>query len=223
MAGASSGLIVLADRQTSGRGRLGRSWQSAPGNLQASFVLRPDCSLSSAGQLSLLAAVALADMLGKQSPDHVDLKLKWPNDMLVDGAKVAGILLESAGDSAGRLTHVILGLGLNIAWCPLNVDYPVTSLRAAGFQEQSPKAWLSAYAISLETWLDRWQKDGFAEIREFWREWGYGLGDPIRLRLDQEDIDGRFLDLTDSGAILIEHADGTRRELMAGDVAFDDR
>ena len=164
--GAPSGTIVLADTQTGGRGRLGRAWQSRPGNLQASFILRPDCALRSAGQLSLLAGVALAETLIKHGPDGLDLRLKWPNDVLIGGAKVAGILLESAGDRLGRLDHVVLGIGLNIDWCPTSLSYPVTSLDAVGFEPRVPKDWLSAIASSLRLWLDRWQSQGFAGVRE---------------------------------------------------------
>jgi len=222
LAGAPSGTIVLADRQTAGRGRLGRHWQSTAGNLHASIILRPDCSLQAAAQLSLLAGVALADSLVSEGLDDRSIKLKWPNDVLIDGAKVAGILLESAGDKRGRLTYVILGIGVNLVWSPRDVGYPVTSLSAAGFAGRSPASWLSTYVGRLSYWLDRWQQDGFADVRGAWCERSYGLGGPIRLRLDREDVDGRFIDLTDAGALLIERTDGSRRELTAGDVVFAD-
>ena len=220
--GAPAGTVVLADRQTEGRGRLGRVWQSVPGNLHASILLRPDCALKAASQLSLLAGVALAELLARHGPDNLDLKLKWPNDVMIDRAKVAGILLESAGDNAGRLAHVIVGVGVNVAWSPDDLDYPVTSLEAAGFTALSPKGWLLAYTSSLAIWLDRWQRDGFAVVREAWCARSYGLGGPVRLRLDREDVDGKFVDLTEAGALLIEHADGSRRELTAGDVVYAD-
>lgn len=222
LAGAPSRTIILADRQTAGRGRLGRQWQSASGNLHASIILRPDCSLQKAAQLSLLAGVALTDCLAKAGMGKERIKLKWPNDVLIDGAKVAGILLESASDKRGRLTHVILGIGVNLTWSPIDVSYPVTTLEAAGFAHRPPVSWISAYARSLSTWLDRWQEDGFSGVRDAWRDRSYGLGGPIRLRLDREDIDGRFIDLTDGGALLIERTDGSRRELSAGDVIFAD-
>ncbi|MEM7043988.1 MAG: biotin--[acetyl-CoA-carboxylase] ligase [Pseudomonadota bacterium] len=221
-AGASSGTIVLADRQTTGRGRLGRRWHSEPGNLHASVLLRPDCSLKDAAQLSLLAGVALADVLIAECPAESVVRLKWPNDILIDGAKVAGILLESAGDKMGHLTHVILGVGVNLVWAPADVGYAVTSLEAKGFSGRPPAAWLADYAAALTSWLDRWQRDGFAEVRRTWVARSYGLGGSIRLRLDREDVDGRFVDLTEAGALLIERADGTRRELLAGDVVFAD-
>lgn len=220
--GVSSGTIVLADQQSKGRGRLGRDWQSAPGNLHASILLRPNCTLQAASELSLLAGVALTELLARHAPDGQDIALKWPNDVLIDGAKVAGILLESGSDKGGRLTHVVLGIGVNIAWSPDDMPYPVTSLAARSFTQMPPEDWLFAYASSLEIWLDRWQRDGFAVVRDAWRARSYGLGGPIRIRLGREDVDGRFVDLTEGGALLIEDADGTRRELTAGDVVVAD-
>lgn len=220
--GAPSYTVVLADRQTAGRGRLGRQWRSKLGNLHASILLRPRCSLKTAAELSLLAGVALADILVEHGPDDVGLKLKWPNDVLIDGAKVAGILLESSSDKSGEFVHVILGIGVNLVWSPSDVSYPVTSLEAAGFAKQSNVSWLAAYASHLAIWLDRWQQEGFACVREAWCARSYSSGHPIRLRLDQEEVDGRFVDLTEAGALLIECADGSLRELTAGDVVFAD-
>lgn len=222
MSGARSGTIVLADRQSKGRGRLGRTWQSAVGNLHASILLRPDCTLRAASELSLLAAVALVELLEHHGPDGLAIQLKWPNDVLIDGAKVAGILLESGGSKGGRLDHVVIGIGVNITWSPEDVAYPVTSLADAGFVKKPLKDWLFAYISSLSIWLDRWQEDGFAVVRDAWRARSYGLGGPIRFRLGQENVDGRFVDLTEGGALLIEGSDGIRRELTAGDVVFAD-
>lgn len=220
--GAPTGTIVLADRQSKGRGRLGRTWQSVPGNLHASILLRPDCTLQAAAELSLLAGVAFAELLARHGPDDLDITLKWPNDVLIDGAKVAGILLESGGAEGGRLTHVVIGIGVNVAWSPDDMPYPVTSLAAAGFAAKPPKDWLFAYAADLADWLDRWQRGGFAVVRDAWRARSYGLGGPIRFRQGQEDVAGRFVDLTEGGALLIERADGIRHELTAGDVVFAD-
>ncbi len=220
MEGAEPGLIVLADRQTQGRGRLGRSWQSVSGNLHMSILLRPSCRLHAASQLSLLASVVLAEVLVAGGPEGLNLSLKWPNDVLIGGAKVAGILLESAGDRDGKLNYVVLGIGLNIAWAPDGLAYPVTSLNAEGFPTRSPWEWLGDYAHSLSIWLDRWQRDGFAVVRTAWRDRSHRLGQPVLLKTDRQEIEGRFVDLTDAGALLIEHADRSRSELTAGDVVF---
>lgn len=218
--GAPSGTMLLADRQTQGRGRLGRNWQSFSGNLHASILLRPACSMRAASQLSLLAGVALCDVLAAHGPDDLALRLKWPNDVLIGGAKVAGILLESAAGKDGLVDHVIIGLGMNVTRTPDGLDYPVSSLAEEGLPSLSPEAWLRAFAARLAIRLDRWREDGFADVREAWRDRSYGLGERIRLRLDQDQIEGRFVDLTEEGAILIQRADGTRLEMTAGDVVY---
>ncbi len=222
-AGAPSGTVVMADRQTDGRGRLGRTWISPPGNLYASVIWRPDCSLNATTGLSLLTGVALGEALADLGPDGLDLALKWPNDILVDGAKAAGILLENAQGNGARAAFVVIGTGVNIQAAPTEVSYPTTCLAHAGFQALSPFDLLAVYIEKLEIWLDRWQRDGFAGVRDAWRDKAYGLGGPIRLRLAREEIDGVFVDLTEGGALLIEQPDGRRREIAAGDVVYPDR
>lgn len=220
---APSGTIILADRQRRGRGRLGRTWVSPPGNLYASVVIRPDCSLEASAGLSLLTGVALGEALTELGPDGLDLALKWPNDILIGGAKVAGILLENASSGAGRTAFVIIGIGVNIHSAPKEAPYPVTSLEAAGFETLAPLDLLNAYASKLRIWLDRWQREGFAVVRNAWRAKAYRLGGAIRLSLDREEVDGVFVDLTERGALVIEQADGRRREVAAGDVVYLDR
>lgn len=219
--GAPSGTVVMAERQQSGRGRLGRHWLSPPGNFYASIVLRPDCSLAASTGLSLLTGVALGDTLVELGPRGLDLALKWPNDVLIGGAKVAGILLENAGGDGGRPDFVVVGTGVNIRSFPTdNMTYTATSLDEAGFNPLSPLDLLSAYAHRLDIWLDRWTRDGFAVVREAWRDRAFRLGKPVRLRLVREEIDGVFVDLTEGGALVIEQADGRRREVAAGDVVY---
>lgn len=218
--GAPSGTVVIADRQLNGRGRLGRHWISPPGNLYASIILRPDCSLAASAGLSLLTGVALGETLIELGPDDLDLALKWPNDILINGAKVAGILLENAAGHGGRTAFVIIGTGVNIHSAPDNTAYPVTSLDDAGFKALSPFDLLAAYTHRLEIWLDRWKMDGFAVVREAWRDRAFRLGGLIRLRLEREEIDGVFVDLTEKGALVIEQANGHRREVAAGDVVY---
>lgn len=218
-AGAASGQVVVGREQTKGRGRHGRSWSSPPGNLYASVLLRPDCSLAETAQLSLLASLALVEALERLGPPGLDLALKWPNDVLIRGAKTAGILLESghAPGTAGR--WVVIGSGVNVASCPDGLPYPTTALEREGFAP-APLAVLEAYLQSLDVWLARWRRSGFAAVRSAWRARCHGLGQEIRLRLEHEELLGRFVDLTSTGALLLESADGRRRELAAGDVLY---
>jgi BirA family biotin operon repressor/biotin-[acetyl-CoA-carboxylase] ligase len=218
--GAPSGTIVMADQQLNGRGRLGRHWVSPLGNFYVSIILRPDCPVAASTGLSLLTGVALGEALTELGPDDLDLALKWPNDVLISGAKVAGILLENTAGEGGRTAFVIIGTGVNVRSAPANTSYPVTSLNEAGFQTISPLDLLATYVQKLEIWLDRWKRDGFAVVREAWRDRAFRLGSPIRLRLEREEIDCVFVDLTEGGALVIEEANGRRREVAAGDVIY---
>jgi BirA family biotin operon repressor/biotin-[acetyl-CoA-carboxylase] ligase len=216
-AGAASGTIVVAREQTRGRGRHGRSWASPPGNLYVSVLLRPHCSIAKSVELSFLTSLSLAEAIDSLGPKP---KLKWPNDVLIDGAKVAGILLEADADPSGQCALVIIGTGVNIAVAPADAPYAVTSLARCGVQGVTPYDLLHRYIDRLAIWLDRWQAEGFPVVRQAWQERSFGLGQPIRLRLRQEEIEGRFVDLSDRGALVIEETNGRRHEIAAGDVFY---
>jgi BirA family biotin operon repressor/biotin-[acetyl-CoA-carboxylase] ligase len=223
-AGASSGLVVLAAQQTRGRGRYGRDWASPPGNLYASLLLRLDGPLATSAQLSFVAGLALAEALEPHAPPDAPVQLKWPNDILIRRAKTAGVLLESTGQiNGGRAPWIIVGTGVNIVSSPDNTPYPATSLVAEGFAAVTPRALLGDYLVALVRWLDCWRTDGFAEVRRAWCARSFGLGDQIRLRLDREELSGRFVDVTESGALLLELDTGGRREIAAGDVFYPGR
>jgi BirA family transcriptional regulator, biotin operon repressor / biotin---[acetyl-CoA-carboxylase] ligase len=223
-AGASPGQVVLAAQQTRGRGRYGRDWASPPGNLYASVLLRPDGPLATSAQLSFVAGLALADALERHAPPGVAVHLKWPNDVLIGRAKTAGVLLESTGQTnGGRPPWVIVGTGVNIVSSPDDTPYPATSLVAEGFPAVTPRGLLGGYLGALVRWLDRWRTDGFAEVRQAWCARSLGLGEQIRLRLDREELCGRFVDVTESGALLLELDTGRRREIAAGDVFYPGR
>jgi BirA family biotin operon repressor/biotin-[acetyl-CoA-carboxylase] ligase len=220
-AGAAPGFVVLAGEQTGGRGRHGRVWASPPGNLYASVLLRVDGPLATSAQLSFVAGLALADALERHAPGDVQLRLKWPNDVLIGRAKVAGILLESAGKGNGAgPACVIVGTGVNIVSYPKGTPYPATSLAEEGFAAVTPRALLASYLGALDRWLKQWREAGFAEVRAAWRARSAGLGEKIRLRLDREELFGRFVDVTPSGALLLDLETGGRREIAAGDVFY---
>jgi BirA family biotin operon repressor/biotin-[acetyl-CoA-carboxylase] ligase len=216
-AGAAPGLVVMADRQTRGRGRHGRDWSSPAGNLYASVLLPSDGPLTARAQLSFVAGLALADALGHHAPEGTAIRLKWPNDVLIGRAKVAGILLESVG------TGVIIGTGVNIASYPADTPYPATSLDAQGFAPTTPRALLGAYLAALDRWFRHWCASGFAPLRTAWCARSLGLGEEIRLRLEREDLRGRFVDVTATGSLLLDLGAGGRREIAAGDVFYPDR
>ena len=235
--GEPGGLWVMARAQAGGRGRGGRVWASPPGNLYASLLLRPSCPLATVQQLTLLAPVALFDAVSALLKDTgrsvPQLRLKWPNDLLVGGAKVSGILLESvmaphatkvaAPGPAGWA--VVLGFGLNLASHPAGLDQAATHLHAHGCTAD-PDAALMRLAHSLQLWLDRWQQGaGFSTIRAAWLERAGPLGEALSVRASSDPatprLTGTFAGLAPDGALLLNHADGSQSRHIQGDVALE--
>lgn len=223
-AGEAAGLFVVAGRQTAGRGRLGRAWQSPPGNLYASLILRPEGrSLAEASTLSLVTALALAEAVEALSAGRVAPQVKWPNDALIAGAKTAGILLEGAADPAGRCQWLVVGIGVNVLWSPpaAEVPYPVTHLAAQpGLADLTPAALLAALARPLRQRLTAWEEGGFAAVREAWLARAWRLGAEIELKLGQSAVRGRFVGVDEAGAIRLEPAPGAIRRFAAGEIVF---
>jgi len=216
--GAPEGTIVWAREQSGGRGRRGRVWSSPPGNLYLSFLLRPAVPPAEAAQLGFVAAVALAETLCLCLPGARRVACKWPNDLLVDGAKIAGILPEA--EAAGRnVEALVLGIGVNVLAHPIDTPYSATSLRAAGAAVRLEML-LETLAGNLHLWYRRWQEAGFAAIRARWLDHVSGLGEPIEVRLDGATLRGRFAGLDTSGALDLELADGGHRLVTAGDVFY---
>ena len=219
--GAAEGLAVLARAQTAGRGRRGRAWESPPGNLFLSLLLRPKATPAEAATLSFLTAVALLEALDLAGPS-AKLTCKWPNDVLVNGAKIAGILLESRTGSDGALGWVTVGIGVNLAWHPplgqlAGTPYPVTSLAAHGVTT-APEEFTNWLLARYGYWYGRWQAEGFAPVRAAWLARAQGLGQPVIVRLPDSELHGVFVALDDSGALLLELPDGRRQTVTAGDV-----
>ncbi len=222
--GDAGGLWVLAAEQRGGRGRAGRPWLSPPGNLYSSLLLRPDCSATSAPGLSLLTAVAvreaIAQTLGPRLRDG-SLRLKWPNDIFLDGAKAGGILLESAG-SAGRANYaVVIGIGLNVGQRPDGLKRSVAhlSLTSPGLS-----VWelFTAIAGSMDRWLTIWCKgENFSAIRVEWLKHAHAVGTPVSVLVNGMVVDGVFLGLDESGALRLgDRRGGAERRVTAGDVFF---
>lgn len=215
---AAEGTVVWAHQQRAGRGRRGRAWQSPEGNLYFSVLLRPAAAPAAAAQLSLVAAVAMADTLADLLPADVPVEQKWPNDVLVDGRKIAGILLESSGAAADRVDWVVIGCGLNVAVAPEDTAMPATSLAAAGAASADRKAILMALLDSLHRWRGQWETAGIAPVRTAWLSRARGLGQEITVRLPNHEFKGQFLDMDDSGALIVRLADGSEKAVTAGDV-----
>ena len=218
--GAEDGTLVWAREQTGGRGRQGRSWSSPPGNLYLSLVLRPDCAPAEAAQLGFVAGLALGEAIGSVAPPMIEVTYKWPNDLLLNGRKGAGILLESRSGPDGTLDFLILGIGVNLRHFPEDTSFPATSLHFEGATEVEVVALLEAFSRSFMSWVNRWLDDGFAPVRRAWLHHAHGLGEEIEVRLPRETLKGTFKDLDARGVLVLELPDGARREISAGDIYF---
>ena len=217
---APDGTVVWAREQSKGRGRHGREWASPPGNLHLSLILRPEVPLREAAQLSFVTAVALYDALGNISEPGHQLHLKWPNDVLLQEKKVAGILLESEAGGAEFPEWVIVGLGVNVAYFPDDAAYPATSLSAEHWTVTVEDT-LVAFARSFQKWANIWVEEGFDKVRQTWLNRSIGKGKAIAVSLDNETLTGNFKDLDDDGALILEN-DGAERRIAAGVVYFPD-
>ncbi|HSU04674.1 MAG TPA: biotin--[acetyl-CoA-carboxylase] ligase [Acetobacteraceae bacterium] len=213
-AGAAHGTVVVAREQTAGRGRNGRRWVSPPGNLHLSILLRVGLTasrltVSRLAELGFVAALAVAGATDAFAPGRA--MLKWPNDVLVDGAKLSGILLEPVAQA------VIVGIGINVLHVPLAAPYPVTSLALIGNTGATVDAARSELLDAFARWFGLWQRVGFDPVRAAWLSRAHPIGTGLRVTTATEVISGCFGGLADNGALLLNRSDGARR-IVAGDV-----
>ena len=214
-AGERGPVWIMAERQTAGRGRRGRSWETLSGNLAATLLLRPENTPGPVGQLSFAAALAVADVAAHVAPQAA-ITVKWPNDVLVDGKKTAGILLESGDTPDGAWLAV--GIGINLAQAPANTEFPATALGVFA-APPSPDEALTMLAGAFAHWYDGWMSGGFETLRTAWLARAGGLGLPIRARLPNETRHGVFEGIDASGALLLNEQ-GRVTAIAAGEVFF---
>ena len=207
--GAAEGTVVWARRQTGGRGRRGRHWSSPVGNLYTSTVLRPDCSAPRATELGFVAALAVADLV----PKDRTVRVKWPNDVMVDGGKVAGILLESSIVQSGHVEYVVAGVGINVGHAPNLTEMRYPGAVLGGSVETA----LEGFVWALFRRLAEWRRDGFAAVRAAWLAKAGPLGAAVDVKLGEELVQGRFAGLDPEGALLLDTTGG-RRKIVSGEL-----
>ena len=208
-AGSPEGTVVWAREQSGGRGRRGRNWASPVGNLYSSTILRPDCAAMRAAELGFVAALAVGDII----PEGRAVRLKWPNDVLVDGGKVAGILLESAIGQDGLVEHVVAGIGVNVTFAPQlpEMRYPGAALGG------TVEAALEGLTRAMAARLAQWRRDGFEPVRAEWLARAGPLGLEVDVKLGDELVQGRFAGMYREGALLLDTVTGPRR-IVAGEL-----
>jgi BirA family transcriptional regulator, biotin operon repressor / biotin---[acetyl-CoA-carboxylase] ligase len=216
--GAVERTLIWALEQTAGRGRRGRRWVSPRGNLYVSLILRPDCAPNRAAQLGFVAALAVGGALGALLRRVGELSYKWPNDVLINRRKIAGILLESEMASLEKLSFLVIGVGVNLRASPSGMEFPASSVVQECLGSVPPAVMLEEFAGQFQFWETRWRADGFAPIRAAWRAGAaISQGEPVRVRLEAATLHGRFLDIDEDGALLLDAA-GEHRLVSAGEV-----
>lgn len=221
-AGEAGPLWIAARRQTAGRGRRGRAWDSRDGNLAATLLLTLNRSPAEAAQLTFVAALAVADLLDRYVPPAL-VSIKWPNDVLLDGRKSSGVLIES-GASAGGGLWLAVGIGVNLAHSPDGTERPSTCIAehlrhdvaAAPSMEEGARGLAQAFDV----WLERWTQRGFQPVRDAWIARTPGLFGPCTARLSHETLSGIADGVEADGALRLKLPDGALRIISAGDVFF---
>lgn len=214
--GDAEGYTVQAMTQTSARGRHGNQWDAPMGNIYISFLLRPNCDLSRAGELGFVIAVGLSNTIDIYLDKEKHTKtLKWPNDILIDGLKISGILLESNLKN-GHLDGIVVGIGLNIFNAPEFGTCVNNVAKEPVYVNKVRDAMLKEIAKTY----DIWQAEGFTPIRNKWLENAHGLGQGITARLPKESFKGIFGGLTEDGSLILKQDNGEDKIITAGNVHF---
>jgi BirA family biotin operon repressor/biotin-[acetyl-CoA-carboxylase] ligase len=206
-------LWIVSREQTAGRGRRGRAWISERGNLFATLLL-PMTTTSLSAQLGFVAGLAAADAIAAHAPG-AEVALKWPNDVLLNGKKVAGVLLEALGHDS-----LAIGIGINLAHYPLGTEVPSISIAAVSGNQPDLDGILLRLASAMAAWYEIWLRQGFQPVRKAWLMRATGLGHPVRARLADGERQGVFEDLDEDGALLLRDSAGTLTRITAGDVFF---
>ncbi len=218
-AGELGPIWITASRQSAGRGRRGRTWETGEGNLAATYFFTTDQSAGEVARHSFIAALALADLVSSCVPASI-VSVKWPNDVLIAGRKTAGILIESSSRPGGGF-WVGVGIGVNLSRPPLEATFPATAFREhMSAPPPSPLAALETLSGAFERWRSLCQRSGFPVIAEAWTKRAHGLGEACTVRLPNETVEGIAEGIDSDGALRLRVAAGRVRRITAGDVFF---
>ena len=221
-AGETGPLWIVARRQSEGRGRRGRQWESQDGNLFSTLLQLTRKSPAEAAQVTFVAALAIADLLDAYAPASL-VTIKWPNDVMLAGEKTSGVLVESGAHETGGL-WLAVGIGVNLARAPEGTERPATALvhHLRGDVTAPPTIEVAAarLAEAFAVWMERWETLGFQPILDAWRARTPGLDGPAVARLGRETVEGTAEGVAPDGALKLRLADGSLRLISAGDVFF---
>ena len=218
--GAAEGTVVIAESQQAGKGRLGRRWTSPAGvNLYASIILRPPIAPRHAPQLTFLSAAAVARAIAEIT--GLTPTVKWPNDVLLDGFKVAGLLNELDAETE-RIRYLILGVGVNVNMqaeqFPDDLRYPASSLAIASGAQVSRLLFTRTLLEQVDRLYNQYQREGFEPIMQAWQEYFVLTGQQVEVDCQGRLLRGRVVGLDEDGALLLQLSDGCQERVLAGDV-----
>lgn len=221
MNGDPGGLWITANRQLSGKGSRGRNWVSEPGNFYGSLLLRDAGTLELLHTLTFVASLAIRDAIyALAGAQFAEISLKWPNDVLLNGKKTSGILLES--HEVKGMRYCILGMGVNIAHHPGETLHPATHLQGEGITADA-ETFFNALNTCMKKRLDQWSRgDGFDSVRTDWLKAAHGIGQPVETMLpgETESLKGTFKGIDEKGLLIITGAGGRERRVSVADIFF---
>ena len=222
LAGAPEGTALIANSQSTGKGRMQRVWHSPAGsNIYTSIILRPEITPSRTPQMSILAGVAVAEVLESYCPDRI--KLKWPNDVLIDGKKVCGILSQ-VKTAVGEVDFIVLGMGINV-----NISYGqftkeicnlATSLAIETGREISRQELIISLYENLAKWYKQLLKDGFGRIKEKWLSISPMIGQTVQVMFREEAVNGKTTGLDEDGSLILLAVGNKEFKVSAGDATI---
>ncbi len=219
--GADEGVVVVAERQTQGRGRMGRNWFSLPGSICLSLILRPELKPLEALKFPLIAGVGAAQAINKLT--GLRPELKWPNDLILGGKKVGGILAELSAET-DRVIYIVLGIGINVNTprnlFPEEIEAIATSLKEECGKEVSRVKLVQAILVELESLYEELKFVGFEPIRQKWKSLSNTIGFWVRVSNAKEEIEGEAIDIDQEGALILRKASGSLQRIIAGEVTL---
>ena len=214
----ASPIWIIAGSQSGGKGRKGRTWVSERGNLYASLLFRPAIKPADMNALPFLIALAVRDTLVNLEAPPADVQCKWPNDILLNGQKISGILIESSTRSSDALDYVIVGIGINLRHSPRDALFPATSLEQSLDRHVSVDKALKYLSRNVKDRLDAWDTKNFESIRSEWTGTAWGLGESRKINTANEAFAGKLVGLDAQGALLVQLSDGSSRQILAADI-----
>ncbi len=219
LSGVEGPLWILAGEQTQGRGRRGRLWESRTGNMYASLLLKVTGPATKLTELGFVTGLAIYDAVIQSLPANDErVSIKWPNDLLIGGAKTSGMLMESSNPGGNGRWPLAIGIGINVVEHPEGTPYPATHLHEHG-STVMPELLLQRLAFAFDGWHSIWAEGhGFDRILGAWADRASGKGETVQVNYGDRTLEGTFQDIDEAGALLLRLDDGSVERVMAGDL-----